>query len=415
MIKSKFSHNLILLWLFVWPWSTKFIFRPAETNYLEIAFYLSSLLLLIPIIETVIGVLKTNRLKTRDTKVHPLWWWGVLIIFAVSLLSITWAIDQQLALARWLSLASSLFIFVFISRSSPSYRSRAVKVFLLGLVIPAFLGIVQFTFQFAPANKFLGLAAHNPADLGISVIETASGRFLRAYGSFDHPNIFGGLMAIAALFAFYLGIKEPDKKLRFFFLSAGLLFGLALLSSFSRSAWLAFGLGFLFIIITSRKTFWRHGKYFFLGSAVLLIIFVALFSPLFLTRVNPEARLEAKSLTERSALMTQAKTVIRQQPLTGTGIGGYIPTLIMINPSLSPWDYQPVHNYWLIIWAELGFFGLLGFILLWLGALKGSLKNKLWPFWLVLLGLSFFDHWFFTQPVTPLAILFVLGYLSATT
>jgi hypothetical protein len=43
MIKKEISTNLLYLWLLVWPWSTKLILRPAETNYLEIAFYLSNL------------------------------------------------------------------------------------------------------------------------------------------------------------------------------------------------------------------------------------------------------------------------------------------------------------------------------------------------------------------------------------
>lgn len=414
MTKTKLSSNFFYLWLLVWPWSTKLILRPAETNYLEIAFYLSNLFLLIPIGGQLIKLFKNRKLENENKKIQPLWWWGVMVIFIISTLSIIWSLDQSLALFRWLSLVSALVVFVLVLKSPALFRERALKFFLLGLIVPALLGIIQFSSQLAPANKYFGLAAHNPDDLGVSVIETNSGRFLRAYGSFDHPNILGGVMALAALLTLYLGAKEKNRKLKTFYLVAWLIFLTGLFISFSRSAGLAFVFGFLGVMLTQIKIIWRQGKVFLLSGVILLLVFASAFSSLLLTRAGLTARLEAKSLTERSALVVQAKEVIKGQLLMGTGLGGYISALMRAHPSFSSWDYQPVHNYWLLVMAELGFFGFLAFILLWLGALKKSLKAKLWPFWVFLLVISFFDHWLFSQPIVPLAIFFILGYLSAS-
>ena len=380
MIKSKLSYNLILLWLLVWPWNTKFIIAPAATNYLEIAFYLSSLFLLIPLTETIIGLIKNFRSREQKTQIRPLWWRGSLIIFIVAALSLIWAPNQPLAAVRADYLIAGLLVFIGIKQSPPFFRRRAGRVFLLGLIAPTFLGIGQFIFQFAPASKLFGLAAHYPADLGVSVIETGAGRFLRAYGSFDHPNIFGGLMALASLLAFYWGLKETNKKIKFFIFASGLLFSVGLLVSFSRSAFLAFALGFLALTLSQRKIIWQRGKSFLIGGAILLTLFIALCSPLLLVRTNPESRLEVKSLTERRLFKEQAQQIIKQRPVRGVGLGGYIPTLMLVNPSLEPWNYQPVHNYWLLVWAELGIFGLFGFIIFWLGILQGALKINSGPF-----------------------------------
>ncbi len=413
MTKTKLSSNFFYLWLLVWPWSTKLILRPAETNYLEIAFYLSNLFLLIPIGGQLIKLFKNRKLKNEGKKIQPLWWWGVMVIFIISTLSIIWSLDQSLAVFRWLSLVSALVVFVLVLKSPALFRERALKFFLLGLIVPALLGIIQFSNQLAPANKYFGLAVHNPNDLGVSVIETNSGRFLRAYGSFDHPNILGGVMALGAILALFLALKNETKKAeRTVLLALFLIFSAALFSSFSRAAILAFVLALLALIFSQRQTFWRQGASFIIGLIILSVLAFFAYQPLVNSRVDLNARLEEKSINERALYLQQAGKIIINNPVRGVGLGGYTTTLMNTYPNFPVWFYQPVHNYWLLVWAELGIFGLLAVALLWFWVFGKSLNNKTWPLWLLLFFLSLFDHWLWTQPVALGLILFIAGLIS---
>ena len=73
------------------------------------------------------------------------------------------------------------------------------------------------------------MAYHASNILGDSVIETSMGRFLRAYGPFDHPNILGGIMVLGIILVLYSSLqKEINRNSRLFYLISLALFYLAL-------------------------------------------------------------------------------------------------------------------------------------------------------------------------------------------
>ena len=56
------------------------------------------------------------------------------------------------------------------------------------------------------------MAVHKAEELGTSVVETVGAdglgeRWLRAYGGLDHPNILGGILAVALLLFIILHIE----------------------------------------------------------------------------------------------------------------------------------------------------------------------------------------------------------------
>jgi O-antigen ligase len=234
------------------------------------------------------------------------------------------------------------------------------------------------------------------------VIETGVGRFLRAYGPFDHPNILGGMMVLGIILVLYSSLrKEINRNDRLFYLITLALFYLALLVSFSRTAWLALiiSVPFILFIASRRGKFQRKLIGFFLF--LIIGISAAVVIPnreLFLTRTQTQSRLEQKSISERELYLEQAQKVISQNPVLGTGAGNYVLDLQKIIPGQASWYYQPVHNYWLLVWAEIGFLGLLAMIIFWFAAFRKSFKNGLWPIILALFIFSLFDHWLLTQP-----------------
>lgn len=413
MNKDKISQYCLYFWLLVWPWQTKLIIHSAPVNYLEISFFISWLLLFIPFLVWGWRFFLSDYWRFKKNDKYPLWWLGLILLELVAFLSIFWAEDKILALFRYLVLVIGILLFYIIKNNKIIFIHRLGNFFLLGLFIPALLGVWQFFSQNTATSKYLGLAFHSSSLLGSSVIETSSGRFLRAYGSFDHPNILGGLMALALIIIIYLSLKkEISKNQRLFYLISFILFYLTLLLSFSRSAILAFFVSLFFILINAWRGSLVQKKIIYLFITLMICVSVVVIMPnreLFFVRVNVNSRLEQKSLIERESYIRQAADIIIKNPIQGVGLGNYILAEKKTDNSRHElWYYQPVHNYWLLIWSEIGLFGLLGIFIFWFSIIKLSIKKYLWPLAITLFILSLFDHWFWTQPM-GLMVFFLLA------
>ena len=132
----------------------------------------------------------------------------------------------------------------------------------------------------------------------------------------------------------------------------------------------------------------------FIIAAVFLVMFAG-YQNLVDVRVEGGTRLENLSLDQREVYFQQAKILIAKNPIIGTGLGNYIESLAKLKPSDQAWTYQPVHNVLLLIWAELGIFGLLIFVgflvtLFWSYGRKNELAGALL---FALLPMLLLDHW----------------------
>jgi O-antigen ligase len=226
--------------------------------------------------------------------------------------------------------------------------------------------IYQFFTQSAPACKYLGLASHNPADLGESVVETISGRWLRAYGGFDHPNILGGVLAISLILVAYLLAKKKilngsrqiwSSIFLFVFYFVGLY---ALFFSFSRAAWIALIVGLLVLLITLICFYdkWVLGRFIALIFFTLVLAgIVALpFQELVSARIEVETRLEQKSINDRYTYLLESRELLKNNFPFGVGIGNYHTALSLAdNNKKAVWDYQPVHKFlFYVLFTETG-------------------------------------------------------------
>lgn len=416
MIKNKIAKFFLYLWLLIWPWQTKLILRTSDSPYLEISLFLSLVVLLIPLTIWSRQIFKEDYWRFEKGKTKPWWWIGLVSLELITFFSIFWAPDIYLALYRYIVLVFGILLFYVIRRTDFVSAKLVIRYFLIGLIAPSLLAIWQFVMQGAVANKYLGLAYHSADVLGASVVETGAGRFLRAYGSFDHPNILGGVMVLGIILVLYSSLqKEINRNKRLFYLITLAIFYLALLVSFSRTAWLALIISTPFILLSA----WTRGKFQrkLIGFFIFLIIGIstAVILPgreLFLTRVQTESRLEQKSVAEREVYLKQAQEVIIQNPVLGTGVGNYTIAVKQNDNFAYPyWYYQPVHNYWLLIWAELGFFGLLAMVIFWLAIFKKSFKKGLYPIVLALFVFSLFDHWLWTQPFELIIFFGIVGLI----
>ncbi|MBN2884559.1 O-antigen ligase family protein [Patescibacteria group bacterium] len=408
------SEACLYLTVFMLPWQTKLILRPASSNYWEISIFAAfvflylSLLLLLPSGLLSLSFWKKISLKIRITS----------FIFLVSaLISVFVSGDFLLSLFRFLLLLSAFIFYCILKQLSPLLRQRLLIIFLISLGLQALIGIEQFLTQTSFASTYLGMAYHGAGDLGAIVIETASGRWLRAYGASDHPNIFGGLMALASLTSLYIFFTEDKMKLRAYALGAYVLFIISVLFSFSRSAALALSVGLILLIWQNWQTRYKN-----LRPAAALLVLTILIVSLFLTqysdliwsRTQINSRLENNSLVERRTYNGRAWQNFKRSPLFGLGLGASPESDYYQDISRgqvkAAWNYQPAHNYWLLAVVEGGIFFLSALAALWFFVYKKSREHRLLAIFVALFILTLFDHWLFSLPLAVLwlAFFFVL-------
>lgn len=446
LIKKTIEYGLYLL-VFLLPWQTRLILRAGEINggyfeYGTISLYAVDLLLVFLMI--VFGWQKIVEIKKRPEEIKIQRVWYILTgleIFIV--ISIFFSVDKWLAVYGYLRFLLGVGIFWLLT--SVNYnKMKLYYSFIAGAFVQVGFAIWQFIFQTSFANKWLGLAMHDPEVLGTSVIETVSGtRWLRAYGSLDHPNLLGGYLCFGFLLLIILRLKNreedfelkiknykpclPAGRLRInkfififlYYFILGIIFS-ALFFSFSRTAWLSlfFGLVIIFIILIYQKKYLAQ-KIFLKSVLFLGIVFFLSFnqySQLVMTRLSDKTRLEQKSNVERLESFEIAGSIIKKNFLFGTGIGNYglavKDEVISDQPS---WYYQPVHNFYLLVFSEIGFFGGLCIVLIFLEIIFPAYKQRgeksivYVSLLFVLAGLGMFDHWLWSLHFGVLFFWLILG------
>lgn len=405
-----------LAFVFLIPWQARWIIKAGEINggyweYGAISLYATEILLLVVLLALVIkGAVyikqakpkfSVKNLKSANRRTAA----AVLLFLIWAGLSVIWAINKEVAWEKFIVLAEAGVVFLILISGAVGWRKLSWAIILSG-VIQAVLALAQFVTQSIPASTFFGMASQSADVLGASVVEPASGRWLRAYGSFPHPNILGGWLVLGLILIIEQlkqhKLQVASCKLQDFFLIPSfvvILFGL--LATFSRSAWLAFLLFLIFYLLLS---FIKKKERVLAGAIVgLIVVCVFIFSAatpeLFFSRLASSGRLEEKSNIERASSISQSWQIIKQNPILGVGIGNYGLAVHKYLDAAEPaWYYQPAHNVPLLIWSEAGLIGLMGLIaIIWLRAygLRLTLRQN-WSgalLFLPLLIISFFDHY----------------------
>ena len=398
---------------FVLPWQIKLILRNGEinggqNNFLEIALFAFGLAALFFVFLAFRQMIIKKKWPEKNSKPNIF-----LLIFVLSLFfSIFFGADYSLSFSHFFYFftGAALLFFAQLFQKEINWR-LVVKAFLFSCFLSALLGIFQFTIQEVPEIKYL-VAPHQVSEYaGESVLENNGQRLLRAYGGFDHPNIFGGVMVIALLLIIDKLIKAKDRKEWLASVFIFIIFFWALLISFSRAAWLAFAVTLLiYLFFNFRRNLVKILLIFGL-SAGLSMIFFGANSEWFSSRMSASGRLESISIEERWTGLKIASEKITSQTFQPAGLGNYANFLLNKYSDLSAWQYQPVHNVWLLLSAETGFWSAIFLFLFCLSIIFNHKKKSAITISLlaVLFVLSLFDHWLFSLPFGVLFSFFVLS------
>jgi O-antigen ligase len=310
----------------------------------------------------------------------------LLLISGTVVLNIYFAANRMVALFAWIKILELVALGAYIVKTKPKFEN--VIFFLsIGMLYSSLIAIIQFLLQHTIGGMFwfLGERTFSAATPGIAQISVCfpdrlnCPLMLRAYATFPHPNVLGGFLAIT-LPLVVVQVKDKKKLLYIPTLVLGLI---ALVVTFSRSAWTV-------AILSSVYLVFRRKKRMFFPIAVSAII-VLLF-------IGKTFGFQDESIVVREQLNAAAVAMFRASPLFGTGLGNFLVRLPDYLVSRTVYFLQPVHNIYLLLLSETGIIGCSVFLwVLWKAEKNIFRKFSMYHlslFTVLVLGLA--DHYFLT-------------------
>ncbi len=332
-----------------------------------------------------------RRMLARDVQLRlPLLLGPLLAFLGVALLSLWRPVDIWhgfLELAKWVQVA--LVMLVVADRLEGGWSDQRVCLVVGALgaagLLQALIGLWQF-----------GLRGEGVAQFVIR------GRFYRAYGTFQQPNPFAGLLGMmgAVFVGLAAGIIVEQWRTGGSLLSAAqaalpvaipaslLLAGLG--ASWSRGGWMGLGVALLvMVVLLPRRPLWGVALVgaLLVGGVVLYTLgrlpaavverLVGFFAYARFEDVRGVGITDANfAVIERMAHWQAALYMWRDRFWLGLGIGGYeaaYPAYRLINWPLA---LGHAHNFYLNLLAEVGVLGL-GAYLVWIGLIFVRLLQAL--------------------------------------
>lgn len=310
-------------------------------------------------------------------------------------------------------------------------KHNFLSIFAAFSTLEAIIALWQFRTQKSVGLLKLGEPLISKYLTGTANIVSGGTRFIRAYGTFPHPNILSAFMVTGVLVILYFLVNAKTAAQKALLSLILLINTLGLTVSFSRAGYLALicGLAIFFgYLIFHRHSNNNEPRQDIKGAMVIMagciILALVMFRPFLLTR----ATISDGASLQRIFYAKIGLKMIASQPIFGLGIGESLLHMQQFSPVfLRYWEIQPIHNYFLLAAAELGILGML--ILLWvflqhLWSLIKKLKLKTNPqlttynlllttILCVFLVLMQFDHYFYTLQQTQMLLWIILGIIGA--
>ena len=282
--------------------------------------------------------------------------------------------DITLSLLFSFKIIEGIVLAWLITQEILSKREILLTLVLLGL-FEGSIAIRQFVLQHDLGLQFLGEPNLDVNTLGAAKMNIGEEKLLRGYGTFSHPNILGTFLVV--LF-FFLDNAKLD-KLKYLIL-------IPLFFTFSRSAFLAVFIGLLIKALSTKNKFKKT-----IGALIVIGIFSSSLYAFF-----PERAMLDNAFFERLDFIQTSFQMLIAHPF-GVGNANFLLHIQDFSPNiLKPWEFQPVHNLYLLVLNENGIFGFIaffGFIISILITIWKKHRNVL-PLFLAVLILGLADHYF---------------------
>lgn len=383
-----------------WP-SFSFVFG-MRVDYLSPAVYLTDVLITVLILlwylndrKSFFAILRKNGRLIA----------GFVILAAVNTFYST---SVLISLFKWLKISELVLFGLYVSSRSFFEKEKVLfKALFYSSLSFSVIGIAQFFLgRTTGLFYFLGERSFGITTPGIALVQIFGRDFLRAYSTFPHPNALAGYLGVVLLLVITSGFWNGNiyRKMGSFTLAV------CMLLTFSLTGIIAFVFSLLLIFLKKYTKAYLFGFKAFVATAVLLSLFLPLFSS-----QKQLVRLLPRNLMERAALSVMSGKMVSQEFFIGKGLNTFIINIPEVSVgSFSPWLLQPVHNVYLLVFAETGILGLLVFLWLVLNVVKRLLKSRNAVYLVVFIFILFtgtMDHYWLTIQQNLLLISLLLGFI----
>ncbi|MDP3730997.1 MAG: O-antigen ligase family protein, partial [bacterium] len=322
--------------------------------------------------------------RSRGSRVGRMADLSLLLFLAISTFSITQADNKILSFYNLLKLLEFVGLYYYIRTSLGKVISinGSFFVIIFSGFLQGFMAVGQSLLQQSLGLKWLGESVLRTNFAGVAVVPTLAGKFLRAYGTFPHPNVLAAWLFLAT-FAFYFWYLYTVRS-RFvwtvFVVYPVLLWGL--FSTFSRVAIGLLAVGVvvrLLAVLIKEKNynlntiFKRRLLLLSASTCVAVFLFSFFYWPQVQSRIFVSGQEQAVS--QRILYTKLAGEMILNKPWLGVGLGQFVNAMSVSFKNSPKYLYQPVHNIYLLVANEVGILGLAVFIL-WLIALVYQYKRN---------------------------------------
>lgn len=279
----------------------------------------------------------------------------IIIFTLISIFSVTYAANKGAVVSEVLRFLEYVFIFYSIIILSDEVTiDRALKIFYFTMILACIFGVAQYIFNWS------------------NYISGGFGGRGRIYSTFVNPNYWGAAVNIVIFYPL-INLLEKKSINKNFDIAIFILFFFNLFFTSTRGSWLGFALGILILsLIKYRK---------------LIYYFVGIIAAMFIIPMIRNRFFEMLNIQERFKLWETGLRMFKDHFWKGVGNGNYITeynSYVIKHPELYLGRKKfSGHNSFIKMFAELGIFGGISFIFVYLGLFnlvikvyKSSIKYK---------------------------------------
>lgn len=410
---SRATTYLLYFLIALIPFSVRHVFETSWNQ--RLGFYSDFTVISLYISDLVLGLLIVLALlKFKSFSVPKVWLYTALSLVAWLILELIIQNHETFSLQLYFSLRFMALLCLTAIVANVQVSREKISWFFSGLsIIQSVIGSYQYIFQ-----KSIGLSLIGESPLGhylpnIANIVSHGTKIIRSYGTFPHPNVLAGFLVIGILFNLYLLTKKHQLPRGIILYLALAINILAIFLTFSRGGLLglsvALVLTMLFMLINKHFSELRRLiPPIILGFSIsILVVF---------PHLDARATVSDNASKQRLVFNEIGDRMISANPITGLGLRTSLFHMKQYSSTpLEQWEIQPIHNYFLISWAELGF-GAIAILILILFPISTLFKKKMGIWNIILLGvgsgilvLFLLDHYFYTIWQTQVLLWVYLG------
>ncbi len=409
---NKIETFLLVLFLLALPLDRRHTFQIGSTiDSKQVHLYASDLALIL-----LLGwACLTGNIRRWKTTWYTTWCVGIFLFLAF--LSAYFLSPRETFTWYWLAKTVELAVLYLYFRNVPRGITHVVmKTTVFAGLCQSLIAVGQFLMQHSLGLGLLGEPSLNSHVVGVAKINTATGKLIRGYGTFPHPNPLSAFLLVACATAIYLTYTAMAKRERLTWNIAGGIIMFGIFATFSRAAIAILGLIIIVFLLYHVKK--GDSKSFLLRFCSIGVIAFIIFLPNLRNRVE----LNTPTNYNRSFYNQIGFSIFKEHPIFGVGIGNTLNHVEQRITKTENWQIQPPHNYFIIVACETGIIGLI-FILYffakqWQRLYKRGVDADYRLYLSVVFGtiiiLMFFDHYFYTTQQTQLLLWMTMGLITAT-